>query len=76
MKVLKAYGTHRRSGHQWNWCNTDELVGQHGFVCDNSCTCGCAESFTGLKTNKATNQAIVCDMPEDEVAKQLQAFMK
>lgn len=63
MKILQAYGDSGNDGKDFNWCNKDEIVGTHGFVCDSVCSCGCNISFSGIHSAKATTRAVVRDVP-------------
>ena len=62
MKILVAHGDRgSRNEHDFNWCEIGEVVGYHGMMCDGGCRCGCAQSFSGLATTKATTHAVVED---------------
>ena len=80
MKILIAYGPGGPSicSHQnhWNWCNRDEIVGTHGFVCDNGEGCGCNRSFDGIVSAKATTKALVRDVPFSVVLKAIEQLYK
>jgi hypothetical protein len=65
-KILMAHGDPGNHGQDWNWCEDAEPVGYHGFVCDNTCSCGCGRSFIGTRSAKATTQVVVREVSDQE----------
>lgn len=77
IKVLFAYGQPGKGEHNWNWCNSSELVGIFGTTCsetEHRCICGCGISFTGTETGKATSQGVVQEIEEEDFSKRLDKF--
>ena len=65
-KILKAIGEHGKFGKDWNWCEKEEVVGDHGSVCANACSCGCAISFVGIRSARACTQAVVVEVSDKQ----------